>query len=124
MVLIVLAPIVLTLFAAFKTKGDMVKTSPLLLPPAARITLDNFKKVLGDKYLLIGFKNTGIILVVSIFFNVMFGTITACLLYTSTGPPDSGRDRSGWPMSGRSGLAIRPARRRLRRRERFRLTIS
>ena len=80
MVLIVLAPIVLTLFAAFKTKGDMVKTSPLLLPPAARITLDNFKKVLGDKYLLIGFKNTGIILVVSIFFNVMFGTITAFVL--------------------------------------------
>ena len=38
MVLIVLAPIVLTLFAAFKTKGDMVKTSPLLLPPAARIS--------------------------------------------------------------------------------------
>ena len=80
MVLIVLAPIVLTLFAAFKTKGDMVKTSPLLLPPAARITFDNFKKVLGDKYLVIGFKNTGIILVVSIFFNVMFGTITAFIL--------------------------------------------
>lgn len=80
MVLIVLAPIVLTLFAAFKTKGDMVKTSPLLLPPAARITFDNFKKVLGDKYLVIGFKNTGIILVVSIFFNVMFGTITAYIL--------------------------------------------
>lgn len=80
MVLIVLAPIILTLFAAFKTKGDMVKTSPLLLPPVARITFDNFKKVLGDKYLVIGFKNTGIILVVSIFFNVMFGTITAFIL--------------------------------------------
>ena len=80
MVLVVLAPIVLTLFAAFKTKGDMVKTSPLLLPPVARITLDNFKKVLSDKYLLIGFKNTGIILVVSIFFNVIFGTITAFVL--------------------------------------------
>ena len=80
MVLVVLAPIVLTLFAAFKTKADMVNTSPLLLPPAARITMENFTKVLGDKYLLIGFKNTGIILVVSIFFNVMFGTITAFIL--------------------------------------------
>lgn len=80
MVLIVLAPIVLTLFAAFKTKGDMVKTSPLLLPPMDRITFDNFARVLGDKYLLIGFKNTGIILVVSIFFNVMFGTMTAFIL--------------------------------------------
>lgn len=80
MVMIVLAPIVLTLFAAFKTKGDMVKVSPLMLPPIDRITLENFQKVLGDKYLLIGFKNTGIILVVSIFFNVMFGTITAFIL--------------------------------------------
>ena len=80
MVLVVLAPILLTLFAAFKTKADMVNTSPLLLPPLSRITLENFQKVLGDKYLVIGFKNTGVILVVSIFFNVMFGTITAFIL--------------------------------------------
>ncbi|CUX34557.1 L-arabinose transport system permease protein AraQ [Clostridium sp. C105KSO15] len=80
MVLIVLAPILLTLFAAFKTKADMVNTSPLLLPPMERITLSNFQKVAGDKYLLIGFKNTGIILTVSILFNVLFGTITAFIL--------------------------------------------
>ncbi len=80
MVLIVLAPILLTLFAAFKTKADMVNTSPLLLPPLERITFSNFQKVAGDKYLLIGFKNTGIILVVSILFNVLFGTITAFIL--------------------------------------------
>lgn len=80
MVLIVLAPIILTLFAAFKTRADMVNTSPLLLPPLARITFDNFKEVLGDKYLMIGFRNTGIILVVSILFNVLFGTITAFIL--------------------------------------------
>ena len=80
MVAIVLAPIVLVLFASFKTKSDMVKISPLLLPPKSRFTLDNFQKVLNNKYLLIGFKNTGIILVVSIFFNVMFGTITAFII--------------------------------------------
>ena len=80
MVLIVLAPILLTLFAAFKTKADMVNTSPLLLPPMERITFLNFTKVLGDKYLLIGFKNTGIILAVSILFNVLFGTMTAFIL--------------------------------------------
>ena len=76
MVAVVLAPIILVLFASFKTKADMVKISPLLLPPKSRFTLENFQKVLNNKYLLIGFKNTGIILVVSIFFNVMFGTIT------------------------------------------------
>lgn len=80
MVMIVLAPIVLTLFAALKTKGQMVTTSPLSLPPSGEVTFDNFKKVLGDKYLLIGLKNTGIILVVSLFFNVMFGTITAYII--------------------------------------------
>ena len=80
MVAVVLAPIILVLFAAFKTKADMVKISPLLLPPKSRITLENFQKVLNDKYLLIGFKNTGIILVVSIFFNVLFGTITAYII--------------------------------------------
>ncbi|MFT4107678.1 MAG: carbohydrate ABC transporter permease [Lacrimispora sp.] len=80
MVLVVLAPILLTLFAGLKTKADMVNTSPLLLPPMARVTFQNFEKVLGDKYLIIGFKNTGIILAVSILFNVLFGTITAFIL--------------------------------------------
>ncbi len=80
MVLIVIAPILLTLFAAFKTKGDMVMTSPLLLPPLENITFENFSNVLSDKYLLTGFKNTAIILVVSIFFNVMFGTVTAFII--------------------------------------------
>ena len=80
MVAIVLAPILITLFAALKTKADMVQTSPLLLPAIENITFDNFKKVLTDKYLLIGFKNTGILLVVSLFFNVIIGTITAFVI--------------------------------------------
>ena len=80
MVAVVLDPIILVLFASFKTKADMVKISPLLLPPQSRFTLENFQKVLSNKYMLIGFKNTGIILVVSIFFNVMFGTITAFII--------------------------------------------
>lgn len=80
MVAIVLAPILLTLFAALKTKADMVTMSPLLLPNLKQITFENFKKVLNDKYLLVGFRNTGIMLIISIFFNVMFGTITAFII--------------------------------------------
>lgn len=80
MVIIVMAPILLTLFAALKTKADMATTSPLLLPSLDQITFENFQKVLSDKYLLIGLKNTAIILVVSIFFNVIFGTITAFVI--------------------------------------------
>lgn len=79
MVGVVMAPIILILFAALKNKADMVNTSPLQLP-YARITFENFASVFKNKYLLTGFKNTGIILVVSIFFNIMFGTITAFVL--------------------------------------------
>ncbi len=80
MVAIVLAPILLTFFAALKTKADMATTSPLLLPAWNRVTFENFQDVLTDKYLLLGFKNTGIILVVSLFLNVMFGTVTAFII--------------------------------------------
>lgn len=56
MVVLVVAPILLTLFAALKTKTAINTTSPLALPASDQITFDNFKKVLTDKYLLIGFK--------------------------------------------------------------------
>ena len=78
MVMLVLAPILLTLFAALKTKADMVNTSPLLLP--AHITFSNFGKVLRNKYLWIGFRNTIVILAVSVFFNVLLGSMTAYII--------------------------------------------
>ena len=80
MVAVVMAPILLTLFAALKNKVDMVKTSPLSLPALDRLTFDNFQKVFSNKYLMVGFKNTGIILVVSLIFNVLFGTMTAFII--------------------------------------------
>ena len=80
MVAIVLAPIVLTFFASLKTKTDMINTSPLSLPSFDRITFENYKEVLTSKQLLTGFKNTGIILAVSLVFNVLFGTITAFII--------------------------------------------
>lgn len=78
MVVMVILPILLTIFASFKTKADMVNTSPLLLPE--HITFENYQKVLSDKYLLTGFANTGILLVVSIFFNVILGSLTAYII--------------------------------------------
>ncbi len=80
MVVIVLAPIVLTLFAALKTKTAVTLTSPLALPGPDEVTFDNFMKVLTDKYLLLGFKNTIIIIAVSLVFNVIFGTMTAFIM--------------------------------------------
>ena len=80
MVAVVLAPIVLTFFASLKTKTDMINTSPLALPSFERITFDNYKEVLTSKQLLTGFKTTGIILAISLAFNVLFGTITAYII--------------------------------------------
>ncbi len=80
MVVIVLAPIILTLFAALKTKTAINLTSPLAFPAMDEITFENFAKVLTDKYLLIGFRNTIIIIVVSLIFNVLFGTVTAFIM--------------------------------------------
>ncbi len=80
MVLIVVTPILVTLFAALKTKTAISATSPLAFPKWEEITFDNFLKVLKDKYLLIGFKNTALILAVSLFFNVLLGTMTAYIL--------------------------------------------
>ena len=80
MVVVVLAPIVLTFFASLKTKTDMINTSPLSIPSFDRITFENYKEVLTSKQLLTGFKNTGIILAVSLVFNVLFGTITAFII--------------------------------------------
>lgn len=80
MVIIVVLPIILTLFAALKTRGDMIKTSPLLLPALDKITFENFERVLGDKYLLVGFRNTFLIAFISIIFNIMLGSVTAFIL--------------------------------------------
>ena len=80
MVIIVLAPILLTLFASLKSKGAMTLSSPLLPPTGSDLTFENYKQVFTNKYLLIGFKNTIIILAVSLIFNVMLGTITAFII--------------------------------------------
>lgn len=78
MVFIVILPIALTFFASLKTKGDMVTTSPLALPET--IIWENYQEVFSNKYLLIGFRNTLVIAVVSIAFNILLGTITAYVI--------------------------------------------
>ena len=78
MAVAIMLPILVTVFAAFKTRADMVNTSPLALPPEP--TLENFKEVLTNKRLITGVKNTLLILAVSLFFNILLGTITAYII--------------------------------------------
>lgn len=76
----VLAPILITLFASLKDRAGMTNTSPLAPPVSGSFTLENYQKVLSDKKLYIGLKNTAIIAAVSIVFNVLFGSVTAYCL--------------------------------------------
>lgn len=80
MVVVVILPILLTLFASLKSGADMVNTSPLALPPLERITFSNFERVLSDRNLYVGLRNTVVILAISLVFNVAFGTITAYII--------------------------------------------
>lgn len=79
-ILVVIGPLLVVLFTSFKTKEHMVTVSPLLLPPVSEITLENYKEVFTSKYLPTAIKNTILILVVSLAFNVILGSITAYIL--------------------------------------------
>lgn len=80
LIVIVIGPLLITLFTSFKTKGHMATVSPLLLPPLSEATLDNYRAVFSNKYLWSAFKNSGIIVGVSIVFNILFGSVTAYCL--------------------------------------------
>lgn len=80
MVVVVILPILLTLFVSLKSGADMVNTSPLALPPIERITFSNFERVLSDRNLYVGLRNTVVILAISLVFNVAFGTVTAYII--------------------------------------------
>ena len=84
MILVVIGPLLVTLFTSVKTPAHMASTSPLALPPLSELTLANYQKVLSAKLLKSAFQNTTIILVVSIFFNVLFGSVTAYCLQRFT----------------------------------------
>lgn len=77
---VVIGPLLVTLFTSVKTQVQLGNTSAILPPSLSDWTWENYAEVLSAKLLPDAFKNTGIILVISIFFNVMFGSVTAYCL--------------------------------------------
>ncbi len=77
---IVIGPLLITIFASLKTSTDMVSTSPLWLPALENITFDNIITVSQNEMLPFAIKNTILIAVISIIFNVMIGSSTAFIL--------------------------------------------
>ena len=75
----VLIPLVVVLFAAFKSNTEYARTGPLT-PPSNWFNFSNFFTAFNDGNMLTGFENTGIILVISLAGTILLGTMTAYAL--------------------------------------------
>jgi multiple sugar transport system permease protein len=73
---VVLIPLVVVLFASFKTRAEYDATGPLT-PPANWLNFDNFATAWTEGDMLRGFVNTTMILVVSLAGTVLVGTLAA-----------------------------------------------
>ncbi|WP_188594052.1 carbohydrate ABC transporter permease [Paenibacillus silvae] len=76
---IALLPIVVILFASLKTNAEYANSSPLA-PPANWLNFANYAKAFVDGNMLVGFKNTIIILIISIVGATLTGSMIAYVL--------------------------------------------
>lgn len=77
--LITIAPLILIFFGAFKDNKELLTTG-VLTPPKNWLNFDNFIMAWTKGNMVIGFMNTGIILVASITATILTGTMTAYVL--------------------------------------------
>lgn len=79
LVLMVFLPLLVTIISSLKIPGSLDAQSPLWIS-AKDMTLNNYLSVFKERYLVRAFTNTIKIVAVSIFFNVLVGSITAYCL--------------------------------------------
>lgn len=79
LVLMVFLPLLVTIISSLKIPGSLDTQSPLWIS-ARDMTLNNYLSVFKERYLVRAFTNTIKIVAVSIFFNVLVGSITAYCL--------------------------------------------
>ena len=78
--LIAVVPIVVVVLASFKTSSELSSTGVLELPKNF-LNFENYKVAFVDGKMLLGFKNTIIILLLSLAATVLTGTMTAYVLH-------------------------------------------
>ncbi|MCR6112119.1 carbohydrate ABC transporter permease [Bacillus sp. A301a_S52] len=78
-VLITAIPIIVVLFASFKTREEYATTGPLS-PPESWMNVENYVRAFTEGNMLLGFANTAFMLVVSVFFAILFGAMIAYIL--------------------------------------------
>lgn len=76
---VLMLPLVVILFASFKTAQEYATTSPIA-PPQNWLNFDNFVTAWVGGDMLRGFLNTGLVLTLSIVFTVLIGTMAAYAL--------------------------------------------
>lgn len=76
--LIVLFPICINIFTAFKTPAELSNSSPLSWPSAWRF--DNIRTAFEKGSMLKGFQNTFVLVAVSVVLNTILGAMTAYVL--------------------------------------------
>ncbi|GAA0290563.1 multiple sugar transport system permease protein [Gracilibacillus halotolerans] len=72
-------PIMIVFFASFKTGGEYTTTGPLT-PPMDWLNFENYKRAFVEGNMLTGFKNTIIILTISIVGTTIIGSMVAYVL--------------------------------------------
>lgn len=77
---IAIVPILVVVFASFKT-GVELNTTGVLELPNNFLNFENYITAFVDGKMLLGFKNTIIILILSLFATIMTGTMTAYILH-------------------------------------------
>lgn len=73
--LVFIIPLLITVFAAFKTPMQLGAESPLT--PPSQLYLENFKTAFVDGQILLGFKNSLLLVIFSVVINVVLGTMAA-----------------------------------------------
>ena len=79
LIMIVFLPLLVTVVSSLRAPGTLDVQSPLWLSPS-QMTFDNYSKVFHERYLVRSAVNTIKIVVVSIVFNVLLGSLTAYCL--------------------------------------------
>lgn len=79
LILLVFLPLLVTVVSSLKMPGSLDAQSPLWISPS-QMTLNNYVKVFKERYLVTAFINTLKIVAVSIFFNILVGSLTAYCL--------------------------------------------
>lgn len=78
---IVFLPLLLVVFASFKTVAQIANEFPLKPPSFSKLNLENYKIVFTQGKILLGFENSLILVVVSVVLNALIGTMTAYTLH-------------------------------------------